>query len=253
MFRYVLTFVAGALVMVLALWLSCANAPAGAAEPTGYTLKDVYDFIVSNGGTNPVEGGHSLYPHGAPGIGGMPTISQIMEELRKRLPAQSGGGGALPATGQTACYDNDGNPIDCGSTAYPGQDGFYRRGCPTANRFVDNGDGTVTDHCTGLVWQKATAPGTYTWQEALQYCENLTLAGHNDWRLPNVRELQSILDYGRWKSTIDPVFGTTSDADYWSSSTYALNRHLAWYANFGYGLVYGYYKTNANYVRAVRG
>ena len=55
--------------------------------------------------------------------------------------------------------------------------------------YIDNGDGTVTDNGTGLMWQQATAPGTYTWEQALVYCENLDLANHTDWRLPTVKEL----------------------------------------------------------------
>ena len=53
--------------------------------------------------------------------------------------------------------------------------------------YIDNGDGTVTDTGTGLMWQKATAPGTYTWEAALVYCENLNLANHTDWRFPRQR------------------------------------------------------------------
>jgi len=116
----------------------------------------------------------------------------------------------LPATGQIACYgyvgEQDWVEVPCGSAEYPGQDGFCQAGCGSAGRFTDNGDGTVTDHCTGLMWQKETAPGEYTWQEALEYCENLSLAGHRNWRLPNVRELESIVDYGRHFPSIDPIF-----------------------------------------------
>ncbi|MBU1914685.1 MAG: DUF1566 domain-containing protein, partial [Candidatus Thermoplasmatota archaeon] len=54
-------------------------------------------------------------------------------------------------------------------------------------RFIDNKDGTVTDTRTGLMWEKETAPDTYTWEEALRYCEELRLAGHEDWSLPNFR------------------------------------------------------------------
>ena len=51
------------------------------------------------------------------------------------------------------------------------------RGGQSNNSFVDNSDGTISDTSTGLMWQKETAPGTYTWEQALTYCENLTLAG----------------------------------------------------------------------------
>jgi len=116
-------------------------------------------------------------------------------------------GVSLPATGVTKCYDNEGNEIDCSSADFPGQDGFYQAGCPTEGRFVDNGDGTVTDNCTGLMWQKEMAPGAYAWQAGLKYCEGLDLAGHTDWRLPNIRELHSLVDYGR-QPAIHPVLGT---------------------------------------------
>ena len=60
-------------------------------------------------------------------------------------------------------------------------------------RFVDNGDGTVTDNLTGLMWQKN--PGGYvSWKSALAICENLELAEFNDWRLPNIKELVSVRD-----------------------------------------------------------
>ena len=153
----------------------------------------------------------------------------------------------LPATGQTTCYDTEGNVINCGSAEWPGQDGFYQTGCPTVGRFTDNGDGTVTDNCTGLMWQQDTVDvngdGTIvwdqdvlTWQDALLYCESLEFAGHDDWRLPNVRELQSIVDYGRGRPAIDPVFGAESDW-YWSSSTSVLSYHYAWLVHFVVGSV----------------
>ncbi len=163
----------------------------------------------------------------------------------------------LPATGQTLCYDTAGNVIDCDSEDWPGQDGFVQSGCPVEGRFVDNGDGTVTDNCTGLMWQQNTAPGTYDWQGALQYCENLELSEYDNWRLPNVRELQSIVDYGRFGPAIDPVFTATQIAFYWSSSSGPGSPHLdtdeAWHVFFGIGSVYGTSKSALHYVRAVRG
>jgi len=124
-----------------------------------------------------------------------------------------------PVTGQTLCYDDVGGIIDCASSTYPGQDGFYRTGCPSVGRFVDNLDGTVTDTCTGLMWQKSTAPGAFLWQAALGYCEGLGLAGHNDWRLPNLRELRTLFDYGGQVPAIDPVFEALAEM-YWTSTTF---------------------------------
>ncbi len=91
----------------------------------------------------------------------------------------------------------------------------YVRGTSSVgiNHFVNNGDGTVTDQATGLMWQQADA-GPFNWGEALNYAETLTIAGYSDWRLPNAKELQSIVDYSRSPDTtnspaIDPVFSTT--------------------------------------------
>ena len=87
------------------------------------------------------------------------------------------------------------------------------------NDFTDNGDGTITDYATGLMWQQADNGETYDWEHALAYAESLTLAGHSDWRLPNAKELQSIVDYSRSPQTtnspaIDPLFTCTPILDY---------------------------------------
>jgi hypothetical protein len=120
--------------------------------------------------------------------------------------------------------------------------------------FIDNGNGTITDTGTGLMWQKATAPGTYTWEQALTYCENLILGGHSDWRLPNRNELQSIVDYSRYNPAIDTTFfpGTVASF-YWSSTTFANLTTSAWFVDFYFGFVGSYYKSDYGYVRAVRG
>ena len=86
------------------------------------------------------------------------------------------------------------------------------------NNFVDNGDNTVSDLATGLMWQKADDGVARDWQESLIYSEISELADHSDWRLPNAKELQSIVDYTRSPQTtnspaIDPVFETTEITD----------------------------------------
>lgn len=86
------------------------------------------------------------------------------------------------------------------------------------NDFIDNRDGTITDLATGLMWQKADNGEGYDWQEALNYAENLALANHSDWRLPNAKELQSIVDYSRCpditqSAAINPVFNITEITD----------------------------------------
>jgi len=74
-------------------------------------------------------------------------------QLPEPCPRASG----LPDTSQVLCFDSEGNTIDCSSAEWPGQDGSYRTGCSPEGRFISNGDGTVTDTCTGLVWQQRTA------------------------------------------------------------------------------------------------
>jgi hypothetical protein len=103
------------------------------------------------------------------------------------------------------------------------------------NEFVDNGNGTISDRATGLMWQQADDGIARDWQAALAYAENLVLAGHSDWRLPNVKELQSIVDYTRCPSltqsaAIDARFRTTAISDpdgvpgqypyFWSSTSH---------------------------------
>jgi hypothetical protein len=185
----------------------------------------------------------------------------------------TGAPSGLPDTGQTACYglvEGQGwVPVPCAEAACAGQDGSYATGCTSDGRFVlndggtpeDTSDDTVTDNCTGLMWQRDTADvnddGQSTdqdfvpWCDALAYCENLSFAGHDDWRLPNVRELQSIVDYGLVVPSIDPVFGALSSG-YWSSTSSAGNPGGAWLVYFEGGLDILDGKDFSRYVRAVR-
>lgn len=103
------------------------------------------------------------------------------------------------------------------------------------NSFSDNGDETISDAATGLMWTKDDSGEGMIWQDALSYAENNEFAGYSDWRLPNAKELQSILDYSRSpqstsSAAIDPMFNCTQisneaeEADYpffWSSTTHA--------------------------------
>ncbi len=134
---------------------------------------------------------------------------------------------------------------------------LYVRGNPHygINDFVDNGDGRISDLATGLTWMKNDSGTGMVWEDALAYCENLDAAGYDDWRLPNAKELQSIVDYSRSPDTtesaaIDPIFnstpivnerGETDYGFYWSSTTHA-NYHggggAAAYVAFGRSLGY---------------
>ncbi|MCG8341477.1 MAG: DUF1566 domain-containing protein, partial [Chlorobiales bacterium] len=80
--------------------------------------------------------------------------------------------------------------------------------------FVDNGDGSISDKSTGLMWTQSDNGEGIDWENALSYCENLNLAGYSDWRLPNAKELHSIVDYSKSPDTtnsaaIDPIFDIT--------------------------------------------
>ena len=103
------------------------------------------------------------------------------------------------------------------------------------NNFMDNGDGTITDMATGLIWMQDDSGAAYNWEEALAYAENLVHAGCENWYLPNAKEFQSLVDYTRSPSTtgsaaIDPLFNSTPIIDeagqtnypfYWTSTTHA--------------------------------
>jgi len=145
-------------------------------------------------------------------------------------------------------------------------------------RFSINGDGTVTDNLTGLIWlENANCNGTMTWENALTWANILT-TGHacdsppnlsdgssaGDWRLPNYFELVSLLDLAyadpalsneagtdQW-SEGDAFSGVQSDV-YWSSTTYAGNTGNAWYVGLNVGYVGAYDKGGNTYVWPVRG
>jgi len=116
---------------------------------------------------------------------------------------------------------------------------------------IDNQDGTVDDTFNKLMWQKSDDSNNRNWDQAFLYCEDLILAGYNDWRLPNVRELESIVDCLRYDPTIDPIFDAHPNF-YWSSSTAIGSPNNVWGANFSDGVVSLGGKGNVHYVRCVR-
>ncbi len=91
-----------------------------------------------------------------------------------------------------------------------------------ANSFIDNGDGTVTDNVTKRVWQQNLDYVRRSWDDAINYCENLEYADRSDWRLPNLRELISIVDYNRYEPAIDEEYFPNTPIKYffWSSTSY---------------------------------
>lgn len=128
------------------------------------------------------------------------------------------------------------------------------RGEKAVQSFVDNGDGTVTDTGTGLTWQKDSL-SNISWKDALAYCENLTLGGYSDWRLPNINELISLVDYSTFSPSIDTRYFTNTAYHYWSSTTCALSPYKAFHDCFYRGRVETYNKLDngdLSHVRAVR-
>ncbi|HEY9051951.1 MAG TPA: DUF1566 domain-containing protein [Gammaproteobacteria bacterium] len=179
---------------------------------------------------------------------------------------------AVPDSGQTSCYydyTSDGiyNPaaftcLSPGSAWGPdGQDGYYSINTMS---FTDNGDGTVIDNVTGLVWQKCSlgksgsdcsggSISSNTWSAAKVQCANLNLAG-TGWRLPTVFELTQLVNYGRSYATIDQtVFPGTGASSYWTSTVHANQSSWAWYVNFAQGNTYAHEQSQTYYVRCVRG
>lgn len=136
------------------------------------------------------------------------------------------------------------------------------------SRYTDNGDGTVTDTTTGLMWKQcpeglsgadcATGGGvTYTWQGALEQAVTVNsggFAGQTDWRLPNLKELASLVETKCYSSAINAtLFPNTPSLGFWSASPYADGADRAWFVNFDSGLDFALYKYDVYYVRLVRG
>lgn len=139
--------------------------------------------------------------------------------------------------------------------AYYKDSGYYVRcvrGDQVQQSLVANGDGTVSDNRTGLVWQQGE-PGAMTWSAALTYCEALSLAGATDWRLPNIKELESLVDETRSYPSIDPTkFPGSVSLRYWSSTTVANTLGAAWDAAFTSGYSEPQLKSSSYNFRCVR-
>jgi hypothetical protein len=191
-----------------------------------------------------------------------------------------------PDTGQTKCYNNT-VEIPCPAAGQPfhGQDAQY---AGPARSYTDLGSGMIRDNVTGLIWEQKTnknnvknysdphdADNTYTWcdtnsntnggnagtcgtndtMDFLVTLNNTNYGGHNDWRLPTIKELATLVNLGRYDPAIDPVFAATTQllSRYWSSTTYTGYSGDARHVHFDDGDVGYGGKSHSYYVRAVRG
>ena len=168
----------------------------------------------------------------------------------------------VPRTGQTTCLDAAGSPINCTGT---GQDGAIQAGVPSPNpRFSDTKDGTVKDNLTNLIWLKnAECFGPQTWASALNAANTLasgacglsdgSVAGN--WRVPNVREVESLIDFGTFNPALPSghPFSRVQPGVYWSSTTIADDPGLAWGVSMVVGSPRPVGKADTSRVWPVRG
>jgi hypothetical protein len=119
--------------------------------------------------------------------------------------------------------------------------------------YTAHGDGTVTDNRTGLTWQQGEW-AAMTWEEALQYARRLSLAGRSDWRLPNIKELESLNNEKIVEPSIPKALFPGAQEDvYWTSTTLVNHPSRAWTVDFTFGIASYEEKTEKLLVRAVRG
>ena len=120
--------------------------------------------------------------------------------------------------------------------------------------FAPNGDRTVTDLVTGLIWQQDEAPADMTWDDAQAYARSLDLGSHRDWRMPTIKELQSIHDISRTNPAINrEAFPAAQAAEYWSSTTmFSRDSSRTWVIDFRLGIGSYTAKTALRRIRCVR-
>lgn len=228
-------------------------------------LAIVMAFVVGFFWAGPVGAGDLEPPADAVDVDENPVSTMCtLQEICDKLDSMDEKlvGAAVEKTGQTTSYAaRDDGDLEKG-VVWPDQ------------RFTDNGDGTVTDNLTGLIWlENANRFGSSrTWFDALNDCNTLADDGSNltdgsvagDWRLPNVKELQSLIHYGVNNPALPNTAGTSkwSEGDpfsgvasyyYWSSTTVAISTGLAWVVDINNGGVSGHGKDKPYYVWPVRG
>jgi hypothetical protein len=123
-----------------------------------------------------------------------------------------------------------------------------------SGKLTDNGDGTVSDKSEGLMWQQAEG-GLQKWQAGMTYCDNLSLGGHDDWKLPTIDQLRSMVDNDFSQPMVDTTFFPDfppTQIFYWSSTEPEKNKRQAKVLIFNYGSDDDMFKNEKYYVRCVR-
>lgn len=199
------------------------------------TLADDFSMNAHGAGaqrSDPKSGDPADFPQGRGPQGDQVRIYNYVRAVRNATEAATNY--VIVDTGQTSFYGDTNNEISEPNFGedYYGQDAQYSGIQPA---YQDNGDGTVTDMNTGLMWQKSFAPDRYDWANAMSYADNLTLAGHDDWRLPTIKELYSLMGFYGDINSLTPYIDTTYfdfeypdtsqgyriiDAQYWTSTQY---------------------------------
>jgi hypothetical protein len=196
------------------------------------------------------------------GIG--PTVFDLKVNPNRLWPVRGAARALVPKSGQQACWNGEGKPI---AGRGSGQDGDLRPGLAWPEpRFTDNGDGTVIDHLTDLVWLKnGNAFGWRNWQEALDDCNGLHAGSFGwlddgsrpgDWRLPNIKEIESLVDYGRFGPCLpngwQQAFENVQPSSYWTSTSVAAAPTEAMFIILGVGPAIFEHKEHPFYVWPVR-
>lgn len=194
----------------------------GAARPSlsgTHPFSDVFQHWVWTSTTSAMAPGYAWCVHLAGG-----RMFYGKKDAEYVVWPVAGESGVLPQTGQKQCFDAVGAVIDCaGAGKFSGQDGELQRGVawPTP-RFTETDDG-IQDRLTGLVWaRKADLAGLTNWEQALQAVDRLAQEQGKDWRLPNINELESLVDASQHSPALpaEHPFEGTGEA-YWSSTTSA--------------------------------
>lgn len=181
-----------------------------------------------------------------------PAINQIYFPSTQSYDYWSSTASAVSTTYAWYVYFGDGNVVDT-VPVFNDYARCVRLGQTQAQSFSDNGNGTITDNVTGLIWQKQDSGQTYSWPQAITYCSGLSLGGLSGWRLPNIKELSSIVDDTVSSPAINQTyFPSTHLSRYWSSTTYAGVTANAWNVSFLAGYVLSDFTTLNNYARCVR-